>query len=277
MKWERRHFIAKHDLASFMAWPGVIWRTGEAKFPRGLRKIDVGDRWVEFAYIKDEDEHNATSQVVGFYECISVPTARIEIPSKPRSLAGNSRYAWAIKGRAIGWQPSFPVTVPSVNTLLGRVAFGRQVLTPVSKDEFDLIRQRVKGLKLEPKRIPLLHRDPRNEQEVVSIIVSAHSHLGIERIDRVRCGFPDLRVKIVGKRDLVHLEVETYSSNFIAHQHHLQVRSGYFRTKDKSEKLPVAVVCWCDDDKDGAVVGRVHKIFELRSLLQRNEKIRWGR
>ncbi|HET6246973.1 MAG TPA: hypothetical protein VFE47_04680 [Tepidisphaeraceae bacterium] len=276
-KRERKYFIAKHDLASFLAWPGVIWRTGETEFPRGFKMMQAGDRWVEFAFINDENRRDRTSQVVGFYECVSLPTKRIAIPPKPRSLCGNSKFAWAIKGRAIGWQPSFPVTVPSINTLLGKTVFGRQVLSPVSKDDFDLIRQRVKQLKLDPKRIPMVNRDPRNEQEVVGILLTAHAKLGIERIDRVRAGFPDLRVKIEGKRELVHLEVETYSSNFILHGHHHQVSGGVVDTKDKSEKLPVAVVCWYDDDKNGTVAACVHKVYELRNLLQRNEKIRWGR
>lgn len=274
---KRKYFVARHDLASFLAWPGVIWRTGETEFPRGLKRIQVGDRWVEFAFINDENQRDRTRQVVGFYECVSLPTKRTAIPRTPRSVSGNSKFAWAIKGRAIGWQPSFPVTVPSINKLLGKTVFGRQVLSPVSKDDFDLIRQKVKDLWLAPTRIPMLNRDPRNEQEVVGILLSAHTQLGIERIDRIRTGFPDLRVKIAGKRELVHLEVEMYSSNFVLHGHHHQVRGGLFDTKDKSEKLPVAVVCWYDDDKNGEVAAHVHKIYELQGLLQRKGKIGWGR
>ena len=74
MKRLRKYFVARHDLASFVAWPGVIWRTGETEFPRSLKKIQVGDRWIAFAYIKDEDNRDKTQQVVGFYECIRVPT-----------------------------------------------------------------------------------------------------------------------------------------------------------------------------------------------------------
>jgi hypothetical protein len=277
MKRERKYFVAKHDLASFLAWPGVIWRTGEIDYPRGLKKIQVGDRWVEFAYINDEHRRDKTRQVVGFYECISLPTKRIEIPPKPRSSCGNSKFAWAIKGRAVGWQPSFPVMVPPINQLLGKKKFGPETLTPITKDDFELIRQKVKDLKLDPKRIPMLNRDPRNEQEVVGILLAAHAELGIERIDRVRTGFPDLRVKLAGKRELVHLEVETYSYNFVLHGHADQVSCGAFKTMDKSEKLPVAVVCWYDNDKDGKVAACVHKVYELRSLLQRKEHIRWGR
>jgi hypothetical protein len=277
MKRERKYFIAKHDLASFQAWPGVIWRIGEVDFPRGLKGMQVGDRWVEFAYINDERSRDKTSQIVGFYECVLLPSKRIEIPRKPRSLYGNNKLAWAIKGRAIGWQPSFPVTVPPIDELLGRKTFGRATLTPIVKDEFERIRRKVKELELDPERIPMLNRDPRNEQEVIGILLAARSELGIERIDRIRTGFPDLRVKLLGKRELVHLEVETYSYNFVSHGHSGQVRGGMFKTKDENEKLPVAVVCWYDNDKRGEVAARVHKVYELRSLLQRKQHIRWGR
>lgn len=277
MRRDRKYFVAKHDLASFVAWPGVIWRTGEAEFPRGLKKIQVGDRWAEFAYIDNENIREKTQQVVGFYECVSIPSKRTAIPSKAQSLTDNKKIAWAIKGRSLGWQPPFPITVPSINKILGRTVFSRETLTPVKKEDFDLIRLMVKKSKLDPKRIPLLHRDPRNEQEVVGMLLAAHKQLGIERIDRIQTRFPDLRVKLQGKRDLVHLEVETYSSSFTLHRHQQQVRGRVLKTDDESEKLPVAVVCWCDDDKSGSVAGCVHRVYELQSMLQRKGKIRWGR
>jgi hypothetical protein len=277
IKRERKYFVAKHDIASFLAWPGVLWRTGEPEFPRGLKKMHVGDQWVEFAYINDENARDRTQQIVGFYECTSLPKKRVKIPARPRSLFPASKWAWAIKGRAIGWQPDFPVTVPSINQILGKVKFGRQTLTPVSKDEFRSIRRMVQDLKLDPKRIPLLNRDPRNEQEVVAILLAAHEQLGIEKVDRIRSRFPDLRVKIAGKRGLVHLEVETYSSSFILHRHHKQVRGASLKADDESEKLSVAVVCWHDDDKKKEVAAYVHKVFGLRGLLQARGKIEWGR
>jgi hypothetical protein len=277
LKRERKYYIARHDLASFLAWPGVLWNDGETEFPHGFTKMQPGDRWIEFAYIKNEQNRDRAKQVVGFYECVSLPTKRIEVPAKVRSRVVSKKYAWAIPGRAIEWQPNFPVTVPSINTLLGKVKWGSQTLTPVTKEDFELIRRKVKELKLDPKRIPLLNRDPRNEQEVVGILLAAYKALGIEKIDRIRTGFPDLRVKLVGKQELVHLEVETYSSSFMAHHHHNHVSGRMYKTKDKAEKLPVAVVCWFDDDKKGKVAACVHKIYELRSLLQRKEKIHWGR
>jgi hypothetical protein len=278
MKRPRKYFVAKHDLASFLAWRGVIWRTGEAKFPRGLKKIQVGDRWVAFAYIKDEDKRDKTQQVVGFYECVSVPDEREEIPPKPRSLSANNKFAWAIKGKAIGRPLPYPVTVASINKLLRRKKlFSQQTLTPIHKGEFDRLRQEIRRLQLAPERIPLLNRDPRCEQEVVAILIAARKELGIERIDRVRTRFPDLRVKLAGKGGLVHLEVETYSSSFLLHGHQHQVRGRILRTDDKSEKLQVAVVCWNHDDDGGGVAACVHKVYELRELLQRKERIRWGR
>jgi hypothetical protein len=277
LKRERKYFVAKHDLKSFLAWPGVIWRTGETEYPRGFKKMQVGDRWVEFAYINNENQREKVQQVIGFYECVTLPTRRIEIPSNPRSLSRNCKWAWAIKGRAVGWQPNFPVTVPPISQLLGKKKYGPETLTPVTKDDFELIRRRVKELKLDPKRIPLLNRDPRNEQEVVGIFLAAHKDLGIDKIERIRTRFPDLRVKILRKTELVHLEVETYSSSFFSHGHQHQVRGGILRADDNSEKLPVAVVCWYDDDRDkgGKLAACVHKVYELPDLLQRRAKIHW--
>jgi hypothetical protein len=276
MERPRKYFIAKHDLASFLAWPGVIWRTGEAEFPRGLKKIQVGDRWIEFAYIKDEDERDKTQQIVGFYPCVSVPDERVKIPPKPRSLVGNQKLAWAIRGEPIRPLLRRPVTVPSINKLLGRRAFGRQVLTPISKEEFDRLQQEIKELQLAPERIPLLNRDPRCEQEVVGILIAAHKQFGIEKIDRVQSKFPDLRVKLAGRKGLVHLEVETYSSSFILHGHQHWVRRGILKTEDQSEKLPVGVVCWSHDDESDKVAACVHrKVYELKELLQGKKRIRW--
>lgn len=277
MKRQRKYFIAKHDLASFLAWPGVIWRTGETQFPQGLKKIHIGDRWIAFAYIKDEGARDKAQQVVGFYECVEVPDTRIPIPPKPRSLAGNSKFAWAIKGRPIGRVLPHPVTVPSVNKLLGRPVFGQQTLTPILEKDFDAIREKVHEYHLPPDRIPLLNRDPRCEQEVVAILIAARNQLGIRKIDRVRTRFPDLRVGLAGSKGLVHMEVETYSSSFLAHGHQNQVRRGALKTEDLSEKLPVAVACWNHDDESGEVAKCVHRVYELRGLLQRKAKIRWGR
>ncbi len=277
MKRERKYFVARHDLASFQMWPGVVWRTGETDFPRGFRQMQVGDRWIAFAYIDDEYKRDKTQQVVGFYECVSIPTKRIQIPRKPQSLVGNNKLAWAIHGKEFRWQPSFPITVRSIQKLLKRPVYSQQTLTPISRLEFEKIRQEVKRLKLDQGRIPLLNRDPRCEQEVIGILIAAHERLGIEKIDRIRTRFPDLRVKIAGKRGLVHLEVETYSSSFLLHGHQHQVWGRMFKTADKSEKLPIAVVCWDDDDQSGQVAQRVHKIYELRGLLRRKERIKWGR
>lgn len=280
MERDRKFFVAKHDLQSFLAWPGVIWRTGEIEFPRALRKMQPGDRWIEFAYVNDESRRERVQQVLGFYQCISLPTKRVLVPPKPRALCPRSKWAWAIQGRAVrGWQPSYPVTVPSLNRLLGRTCFGPETLTPIKEDEFELIRRRVREFALDPSHIPLLNRDPRNEQEVVGILLSTHRQLGIEKIDRIQCRFPDLRVKLAGKKELVHLEVETYSSSYFQHRHHLQVRNCVLKTDDRTERLPVAVLCWNDDEKakGGELAQRVHKVYELRELLQRRAKIRWGR
>src|SRR4051812_24705745 len=68
----RKYFIVKHGLDAFMALPGFIWRTGmgQDEVPPKFNQVKRGDRWVEFAYIKDEIEWKPRSLVMGFYECV---------------------------------------------------------------------------------------------------------------------------------------------------------------------------------------------------------------
>ncbi len=52
----RRYFIVKHDLDSFAAMPGFVWNTNpKKKKPKGFGRVQKGDRWIEYAYIRDED------------------------------------------------------------------------------------------------------------------------------------------------------------------------------------------------------------------------------
>ena len=73
------------------------------------------------------------------------------------------------------------------------------------------------------------------------------------------------------------MEVETYSSSFLVHCHQNQVRQGIFKTKDRTEELPVALACWNHDDESGDVAKCVHNVYELRGLLQRKAQMRWRR
>ncbi len=272
---EPKYFVARHDLHSFTAWPGALWWTHGKEFPRPLKKMQVGDKWIAFAYT-DEVRQEPVHQVVGFYECIKIPSQRIPIPPRARELV-RSRYAWAILGQSLRKPLASPVTVPSINTMLGRKTFGNQTLMPISAADFRKIQHVVQNRAMDPAKIPLLERDPKNEQEVIGILVSAHKRLGIQKIERMRSRFPDLLVTLVGKCDPVHLEVETLSSSFIRHGHDEQVCRRRLISEDATERLPVAVACWYHDDKTREVAKHVHKVFEIRELLQKGQKMRWGR
>jgi hypothetical protein len=81
---------------------------------------------------------------------------------------------------------------------------------------------------------------------------------------RVRQRFPDVEVQLAGRSGPVRIELELYSQSYINHGH----------PKDRN----VAVLCWLNDDPRGEgkkVKDRVHKIYELRELLRRKEKIVW--
>jgi len=188
--------------------------------------------------------------------------------------------AWMVEGRKVGWQPPTPVGVPSIEELLDRRVFKQTTLVPIQKRDFAHVRAYVRSHRLNPAKIPLLKREPRYEQEVLAVVAGGYQHLGIEKILRIRTAFPDMLVKLKGKRDPVHLELEVYASSFLAHGHVKQLdRKGQF-----SEKLdgvfgrrPVALVCWI---RDAAVKklrreGRIERVFELRSLLQTGATIKW--
>jgi hypothetical protein len=144
------------------------------------------------------------------------------------------------------------------------------------------------GEQLNPKAIPLLMREPRFEQELLAIVVCGHKALGIEKISRVRKAFPDLQVKLKGKREEIHVELEMYSKGFISHghKHHVDKQGRYPRTKEPKEpkepKRPVAVLCWIDNEK-GRTLRKtaekakdyVHKVYELQKLLRDGKQIRW--
>jgi hypothetical protein len=62
-----QYSIVKHDLESFAVLPGYIWRTDiqPPQVPVGFRQINLGDRWIEFAYVKNEHERKPCSLITG--------------------------------------------------------------------------------------------------------------------------------------------------------------------------------------------------------------------
>ena len=289
MKVPRRHFIVKHNIEALEALPHCIWNSSypESQVPHGYRKVRKGDRWIAFAYTAvkaDKPRDEKLSLITGIYECVS--TAKfLKIPPRAEEDAGHKGRAWFIKGEPIRPYMKDPLTVPSINTMLRRTSFGRTTLVPISKVEFERIREHVQKHRFDPSSIPLLHREPRCEQEVLAMIAYAHKKLGIERIERARTRFPDTLVKLQGKRGLVHLELELYAKSFLNHNHHhLVSRNGTFLDpKDKKvARWPVGVLCWIDDDKCSEKTKKrtrvrdyVSRVFELQGIVRDGTRIKW--
>jgi hypothetical protein len=175
-----------------------------------------------------------------------------------------------IEGLEFGKQPRRPVGVPPINDVVSpKRVWNNQAIVPIGPEDFAKIRDYVFSHEFNTDTIPLLARQPKNEQEVLSIVVSGHKGLGIERIIQVRKAFPDLLVRIEGHSREVYLELEVYSQGFFNHGHDDQVSKRQF-TKDGK---PVAVLCWIDNDK--RVKDRVHRVYELQSLIRDGRKIVW--
>lgn len=271
----RNYFIVKHDLVSFEVMPGYVYNTYEpaSNRPIGFRQILKGDRWIAFAYTTSGDRERAVSLVTGFYQA----TKKLmygRLPARARLEDRRKKWAWLIKGEALGKRLQNPVVIPPLSRFFGdKNVVQQKTVIRITKAEFNSIRAYVRNHLFDPKRIPCLGRDPLCEQEVVAIIASGHKQFGIEKILKIQTRFPDALVKIKGKAEPVHLELELYSSRFDGHGHSKQVRARRF-TGDRKE---VGVLCWIDDDRKGSVKQMVHRVFELRSLLQERKKIRWGR
>lgn len=149
----RKYFIVKHDLRSLEALPNFIWRT-EKDMPSAMRWVNNGARWIGFAYINNEEERTPVSLVTGFYEC-RVDVMHRGIPLKPGdpALAGETE-AWMIEGEPYGRQPREPVSVPSIDELLGRRHFKGAMLVPIKSAEFDAIHEKVMDLEnRKPSRV----------------------------------------------------------------------------------------------------------------------------
>ena len=283
---DRRCYIVKHNLEALQALPNFIWNSAAHKNhpPRWFRRIKKGDRWIGFAYTTTDEREERVSLITGLYECVR--TARYgKLTPRAQAEARHPGGAWLIEGKPIGPRVDQPIVVPPIDVLLRRKTFSRTTFVPIDAGEFKRIKKYVKSHCFDPDTIPLLGREPRCEQEVLSIIAFAHKKLGIEQILRSRTRFPDLLVKLQGKREPVHLELEVYSKSFFNHDHHLQIgRSGMFTDRrDKTVgRKPVGVLCWIHDDKGSPktrkktrVQDYVHRVFELQALIRENKKIRW--
>lgn len=285
----RQYFIVKHDLESFLALPGFIWRTNilPPKKPRGFRLVKQGDIWIQFAYIREETRAERCSLINGFYRCTHEESFR-HAP-KGLSLSGISwakrGYASMIEGEEYGRQPRYPVGVPPINELLGKTVVGRNTLIRISREEFEHIREETFRLELNPDKIPLLGREPLCEQEVLALVVAGCERLGINEILKVQTRFPDMLVNIDGRE--AYLELEVRSQDFQNHGHIKQLRyisEGKFRgrraarLKDTADNRPVAVVCWLDNDRGCSLSQRVRglHVFELQSLLRTGRKVQFA-
>lgn len=275
----RRYWIVKHGYDALQALPNVIWRTGSPEEPSVFRRVKKGDRWIGFAYTTTDAKERPLSLVTGFYECVRESKYRT-IPQRARGLTPRLKKAWMIQGSENGWQAGMPVGVPSIEDMLGHPIFRQSTLTAISRDEFLRIRAEVKRRRLDPKKIPLLGREPRNEQEVVAVVVAGHKQLGIEKFIRIRSGFPDMLVKLRGKAEPVHLELEVYSSSFLSHRHPTQIKVHDYYSEDVNgvpDKKSVAVLCWIDDVRSAHMkkAGRVSRVFELQRLVRERRRIKW--
>ena len=269
------HFIVKHDLASFQVQPGYVWNSGDApppsNPPKGFRQILKGDRWIAFAYTTSGERERTVSLVTGFYQATRTVTYG-RLSARAHAHVGRKKWAWLIKGEPLGKPLPDPVVIPPLASFLeGQNVVQQNAVIRISKSDFNSIRKYTQNHRFDPKKIPCLGRDPQNEQEVVGLISSAHKQLGIEQILRIQTRFPDMLVKIKGKAEPVHLELELYSSSFFPHFHQVYAK------RFKGDRKPVGVLCWIDDDRKGLLKKKVHRVYELRSLLREKRRIRWGR
>jgi hypothetical protein len=263
-----KYFIVKHGLDAFEALPNVIWNTEEKK-TRGFRRVAKGDRWISFAYTTSDNRERRLSLIAGFSQC----TQEVDYDKVPE----NDLYegsAWMIKGKPYGQPLRDAVAIPPIQTFLSKKIFGRNTINEISRKDFDRIQRYTTDHWLDPKKIPLIERAPRSEQELLAIIASCHKAIGIERILRVQTRFPDMLVKVNGKE--LHLELEVYSSAFLDHDHNKQVRERQFKD-DNGVRKPVAVLSWIDDDgvKDKKLKRYVRKVYALETLIREGETIRW--
>ena len=263
-------YIVKHGLDSFEALPNFIWNTDNPPkvAPHRYTEVRRGHRWIGFAYTTTDSRERPLSLVTGFYECTHEAKYR-SIPSAGLPVVGG-RKGLDDRRSAVGRSASGAGSVPPINDLLSpKRVWNDQAIVPISSDTFVRIRDYARSHEFDTSRIPLLKREPRCEQEVLAIVARGYDTLGIAEIVRVRKAFPDLLVKLKGRPEEVHLELEVYSDGFFSHGHHKQVENGRFQEDGK----PVAVLCWIDNNK--GVKDCVHKVYELQSLIREGKQIVW--
>jgi hypothetical protein len=271
----RRYFVVKHDLRSFLAFPGRVWNSYSPadRIPKWFRQIRAGDQWVSFAYTQDGESSRRVSLVTGVYECVQEYhrgqlTKRARETVFPRS----KKWAWIIRGKPIGPRLSSPVVVPPLPAFTKRQLFHRNTVLSLTGAEFRRICRYVAKHHFDPAKIPCLGREPLSEQEVLAIVVAHSRKLGIEQIIKIQTRFPDMLVKLRGRSEPVHLELELYSTSFIQHAHSEQMRAKRF------DGAPVAILCWVDDDRTGTLKRWVDHVIALSDLLRESRRIHlWRR
>ena len=267
----RSYFIVRHDLESLQVLPGCIWNSEQSprKIPVGFRQVKPGDHWIGFAYTTSEYREKALSQVTGFYKNISANPRYGKLPPKAARAARTS-HAWFLQGESMGRPLIEPVAILPINSFLKRKLFNQRTITRITKSEFNEIRDYTLRNRFSPNKIPCLNREPNNEQEILTIIASTPDRFGIEKIIRAQTRFPDMQVKLRGKSETVHLELEFYSSSFLNHDHPRRMAKRRFvgTRHAKGDGKEVGVLCWINDDQQERVSRHVHKIYELRDLLK---------
>lgn len=261
----RSYFIVKHDLLALKKLPNFCWSThyDAEKAPPVFQRVKIGDRWVGFAWTSGDEDDKRLSLVTGFYECITEARHRsVVVPSYFKGKA------WMIEGKECGEQPRQETSIPPINKVLNRNVKNMGTLIQITAEDFNLLRKVTLARDLDPETIPLLHREPECEQELLAVVANGHKKLGISQIIKVNRSFPDMLVKIEGCSEEIYLELEQYSSGFYLHRHDEAVRRGKFK-----DGKPVAVLCWIDDEPK--VKQKVHKVYELQSLMRDSKKLTW--
>jgi len=275
----RRYWIVKHGLDALQALPRYIWRTGQEKEPRLFKAVKTGDRWIGFAYTSSDSRERPLSLITGYYECAR-KSAYLPIPAQGKKLEGCGTHAWMIEGRSLDKKFAQPVGVPPLEILLARKYFRQSALISISAQEFARIKKYVREHRLNPAAIPVLGREPRYEQEMLAVIAQAYTKLGIERILRIQTAFPDLLVKLKGRREPVHLELEVYGKSYLNHGHakHVNPKGRFKSVIDGLEQTyAVGVLCWINDDRENKLKteGRAQRVFALQELLRTGHTIKW--
>lgn len=143
---DRKHFLVKHDLESLRTLPHFIWNTRKDAnhVPPGFGQLGIGDRWVSFAYIDNERDEQEISKITGFSECIRAKWYG-RIPPEALSISNGKTDAWFVEGKAFEKQPSAPVDVAPIETILGRSMFRQRTISRITAEEFERLRQSVFG------------------------------------------------------------------------------------------------------------------------------------